>query len=713
MSCYVRGPRSPGRAETALCPGMRVRGSGGIPGPFTVLVVYGVTEVRDASSGNDEVGPARPAGDLEFVYRLFDGMPLMVIAMEGAEHRIAALTGMYRQFIGREDAVGRPLLEIFPELIAQQVSGIFDRVYATGQSESVRDFRIQYYRPDLGETVEIFLDFDTIARRGADGEVTGVMAHVQDVTARVRERQAAQAQVTEAQRRYEQARDVIDALQRELLPTGLPVLPRARIAASYLLADADTAAGGDWFDAVPMPDGRVALVVGDVVGHGVAASAAMGQLRVLLHEYLATTDGDIAAALSALDRATGRIRGARAATVCVVVLDPVTGALEYCTAGHPPLLVVSATESRYLPLTGAGPIGVDGKFTVEAIGTDYLGEGELALLYTDGILERPGRELAASTVELAQAAGDTAAGRALRDEVSSAPERVCTQTLELLTRITGHSDDITLLACQRVPARADLALRVDTDLESLVIVRERLDEWLTDAGVGQYDRDRIRHAVVELITNAIDHAHIDSPDRHTCQVIASLTDTGHLHAQVTDQGQWREPVPSIDRGLGLHLAEELVDTLRIEHDENGTTATVIYRVTTPARLLTAEDLVSRPAARASAHADTLLVLDQPSAPRPRIRVDGPIDAATVDEFNRTTRLAGVTGTRSLTMDLTGVTHLGSTGVAALHQLRRLHGDNGTALRLYAPAGTPADMILALVQIPHETHDPDYPPYTAT
>ena len=77
------------------------------------------------------------------------------------------------------------------------------------------------------------------------------------------------------------------ALQEALLPPALPVLPRARIAARYLPAGQEQAAGGDWFDAVPLTDGTVALMVGDVVGHGIAASAAMGQLRSVLDELLA------------------------------------------------------------------------------------------------------------------------------------------------------------------------------------------------------------------------------------------------------------------------------------------------------------------------------------------------------------------------------------------------------------------------------------------
>lgn len=266
----------------------------------------------------------------------------------------------------------------------------------------------------------------------------------------VRRRRTAQQQAVEAQRRCEQVRDVIDTLQRELLPAGVPVLPRVQIAASYLLADEDIAAGGDWFDALSLPDGRVALVVGDVVGHGVAASATMGQLRILLHERLAAT-ADIVTAARAVDAAAGRIRGARAATVCVAIIEPSRGELRYCTAGHPPPPVVTFRgEARYLPTTGPGPIGVGGDFTAGSVGTARLGAGEMVLLYTDGILERPGRDLAASTVELAQVAGDVAADRALRGDPAFPAERVCTQALELLTRVTGHSDDVTLLSGQIV-----------------------------------------------------------------------------------------------------------------------------------------------------------------------------------------------------------------------------------------------------------------------
>ncbi|HEU5473612.1 MAG TPA: SpoIIE family protein phosphatase [Actinophytocola sp.] len=651
------------------------------------------------------------AGDAETVRTVFNRMPRIIVAYEGPDLVVAAGSRAYRQFAGHADLVGKPLREALPELAGQQAFEFIEHAIETGESASLRDFRFQLIDEQTGQRVETFCDADATLYHWPDGSIRGIIYDIVDTTAAVRERQATQRRLAEAERRYAQARDVIEQLQRELLPAGVPVLPRVQIAASYLLADTETAAGGDWFDAVTLSDGRVALVVGDVVGHGVAASATMGQLRILLHERLAA-GCDVAAAVAALDTAAGRIRGARAATVCVVVIDPATGALEYCTAGHPPPLVLStAGDARYLPPTGAAPIGVGAAFGTEVIGTDALADGELVLLYTDGILERPGRELAQSTVELAQAAADIAADRALRGDTEFPTERVCTQTLELLTRVSGHTDDITLLAGQLVTPPPRLALRVAASPESLAGIRERLAAWLAGAHVSRKDTDALQHAVVELATNAIEHAYLDSPAHHTVTVTVTLTDAGLVDAQVADQGRWRQPVPSTDRGLGLQLAEGMVDTLHIDHDQHGTTATLTHRLTHPATLLTAGNMTGRPPARPPSHNGPLLVLDQPSAPRPRIRIDGPIDAATVTEFDQAIRTAGATGSRSLTLDLTEVTHLASAGIAVLHQLNALHHGNETDLRLYAPPGTPADMILSLVQLPHHTHDPDYPETT--
>jgi anti-anti-sigma factor len=368
-------------------------------------------------------------------------------------------------------------------------------------------------------------------------------------------------------------------------------------------------------------------------------------------------------------------------------------------------------EAGYLPTTGGGPLAVGGAFTEGQIGTGEVEPGGMLLLYTDGILERPGRELAAASVELATVAADVAADRAFRDSDLSSAERVCTQTLELLTRVTGHRDDITLLAGQRLTPMPPFDLTVEADPQELAMVRIRLETWLQAARVAPGNADAIEHAIVELVTNSIEHAYRESDgtaERRTCDIAVQLAQDGRLRASVRDHGLWREPEPAANRGLGLRLTAALVDQLNVSHDEHGTTATLELALTRPARLLTADQLASGQAVPPPAQADPLLILDQPWAPEPRIRIDGPIDASTAEQVEHGVRAAGAAGTRGLTVDLTGVSHLASAGVAALHRQTSAHGANGTALRLYAPTASPADVILTLVELEHATEDPHGP-----
>lgn len=668
------------------------------------------------SSEHDEDRQRREVGEAGEVRAVFDDLPVLLLGLEGPQHRIVAANAAYRDLVGRTELVGRTMAEVFPEIAGQQIYEIYDRVYQTGIPQVAREWHVQVDLEGNGELADLYFDFTVAPRRAGDG-VIGTTLSAVDVTERVRERQSAEHRAAEAERRFERVRDLVATLQRELLPAGLPVLPGVHVTASYLPAEADTSAGGDWFDASVLSDGRVALVVGDLVGHGVEASATMGQVRAVLRDRL--LDGDLEQAMIAADRLARREPAARGATVCVAVLDPADGSLWYCTAGHPPPLMIGTdAQTRYLPPTGAGPLGSDVGYPVAA---DRLDQGALLVLYSDGIIERPGRDHAASLVEFAQVAADAAADRILRGSGLPTTDRVCAQSIELLVRATGHTDDITMLAAQRTAPPAPLQLDLPANLGAIASAHRSLTSWMRRLDVGPADQAALQHAVGELVTNSVEHAYAGAPVPGRVRLDATLAPDGQLRLVVSDDGRWHERSPEAtgaQRGLGLVLVEKLVDTLHLDRSATGTTASVVHPLTRPGRLRTGPGIGPSAPPPSDTEPDLLLILDQPQAPAPRVRVDGPITAVTADQLAKELQRLTANGTRELTVDLTGTTLLVSVGVAALHHAVARARDHGTELCLYAPPGSTAHHVLTLVALPHATVDPHFadglldPPPTA-
>jgi anti-sigma regulatory factor (Ser/Thr protein kinase)/anti-anti-sigma regulatory factor len=382
------------------------------------------------------------------------------------------------------------------------------------------------------------------------------------------------------------------------------------------------------------------------------------------------------------------VRAAHATTVCLVELDPVTGELTYCTAGHPSPLVVAADGStRFLPATGATPLDTGGAFPVRR---DRLAPGDLLLLYSDGILERP-LAGAGSAVELARVAADAAAGRALHDPRSTAAERVCAQSIELLVRAGGHADDITLLAAQRVDVVPEMVMELPADPAALRGARARLGAWLGAAGAAEQDVFVLQHALGELATNAVEHAVSETP----VEVRAVLTVAGRVEATVTDHGGWRPPTRQAVRGRGLALTAQLVESLRVEPGAHGTVATVQHSLSRPARLLASFD----DAPTAKADPPDMIISELPGDDEARVRVDGPVDTTSAPRLRRELLRRGRGATVPVTVDLTGVTHLASAGVSALYQMVERHHEQKAELTLIASPGSPARQILDLVGLP--------------
>jgi GAF domain-containing protein len=228
-------------------------------------------------------------------------------------------------------------------------------------------------------------------------------------------------------------RDLVMSVQRSLLPATLPEHPGVRLDARYLPAEVRYGIGGDWYDAVLLPRGRILLLVGDVAGHGLKAAITMGQMRSAARA-LAPTHGP-AALLDALDQFTGTGPDVLSATAAVAVIDPAERTLRYCLAGHPPLLLrdPDGTLTRLDHARGA-LIGFGGGDRPEQVVT-FL-PGSCLVLFTDGLVERRGEIIDTGLARL---------GAALTAAATLDPANLCEALIEQSLPHTGRNDDTAIL----------------------------------------------------------------------------------------------------------------------------------------------------------------------------------------------------------------------------------------------------------------------------
>ena len=648
---------------------------------------------------------------LAIAREIFDALPVMVVALGGPEHRVIAANAACRAFLGRDDLVGKADRETFPELAGQHFYQILDRVYASGEAQVAREWRFQVDRGH-DTLVDSYIDFVCAPWHGPDGAVAGLVIAASDTTAQVQERNEALLRAADADRRYEAARNVVSDLQHALLPTMLPVLPQTRIAARYLVAGHEQAAGGDWFDAIVLADGIVALVVGDVVGHGVTASAAMGQLRAVLNDRL-VSNPDLADALAETDAFAARTPALHASTLALVALDPADGTLRYATCGHPaPLVIAKNGQTRFLPATGSGPLGTG---SVPVLSLARLEAGELVFLYSDGLIERPGCTAGDSMAELAKVAADAALNRAMpAGSAPSAPERVCQLTVELLTR-TGYADDVTALAAQRLPEPVPpLQLELPATLDALTMARGALTEWMQAIDPVADDRAALQLAVAEVLLNAVEHAYL--PDRAgVIGLDLSIRDEGYVECRIADHGTWQVPRNSTSsRGHGLMLVEHLIDDVLISHPPQmasvprgtrGTMVTLRHRFRRPA-LLGAESSAHH---RAHLSEEPFEVEAGLADNAGLVVVRGPVDVFTAEQLTRELLAVSAGGTLSLIVDLTDVCRLASAGVSALLGVREQLTVQLQDLTLIAEPGSDVATVLELVCLRYRAPAAPEPP----
>ena len=513
--------------------------------------------------------------------------------------------------------------------------------------------------------------------------------------------------MTEPERRFQATPQVVAELQRALLPPVLPVLPKLRMAAHYLAAGQNEKAGGDWFDAIPLADGSVALVVGDVVGHGIPAAAAMGQFCAVLRDLLAI-EPDLGTVLERADAFAARTPALRAATMALARLDPADGSLRYVTCGHPPPLVVGAAGepgsvpgAGFLPATGSGPLGTG---SAMVIGAAALRPGELLLLYTDGIIQRPDTPVAEALAELAETAAEVASpGPAAGSQTPA--DRVCHDTVRVIGR-SGFADDVTTLAAQLLSDPVpELYLEVPAEVASVLRVRRAFAQWLREIDATAIDGNDLLLAVAETITNAVEHAYpADRPGLVWFRAV--FRDDGILECQVTDHGNWRAPDPAVGhRGHGLMVAGQVVDYMRVSHAmppsgaepaSRGTVVTLRHRLRRPVTITAdAPRAVGQPASGAAFRMD----IDS-NGPVPCARVSGAVDGSSAERLVKQLLTACRGGTLPITLDLTGITYLASSGVRAIYQVKERLVEHHQDLTILAAAGSSAQNLLDLVRLPY-------------
>jgi signal transduction histidine kinase/DNA-binding NarL/FixJ family response regulator len=355
----------------------------------------------------------------------------------------------------------------------------------------------------------------------------------------------------------------------------------AVVAAVYQPGGEAMRVGGDWYLVAPLQrTGQIAVSVGDVVGHGLPAAIVMSRLRAAV-SATALTGAEPDAVLSSLDRYAAAIPGARCATVSYAVID--TGqsgtgdrasSISYSCAGHPyPLLVTPDQTPAFLQAGRRPPVAASASRLKANTAEQELPAGSLLLLYTDGLIERPGETLDEGFARLQAAA-------AYRAELSVG--EFCDELLERMAPPGGYTDDVVLLAVRPNHSTArSFATVVPATPANIPQARHRLRDWLIGIAVDPRRVADILLATGEAVSNAIEHGS-GGDSLRTVSVEAFVR--GHaVTATVSDTGRWSGDSSASQRSLrggrGLTMINGLADHVKTVRTAHGTRITLDFHHT--------------------------------------------------------------------------------------------------------------------------------------
>ncbi|HLJ59123.1 MAG TPA: SpoIIE family protein phosphatase [bacterium] len=501
-------------------------------------------------------------------------------------------------------------------------------------------------------------------------------------------------QAVERARLYAREHRVAETLQRAFLPGVLPQLPGIAVHAAYRSGGVrESDIGGDWYDVFRLPNGHLALSIGDVAGRGLRAAVTMGQLRqsiraaalehtdpsiVLKHvsDLLALTDGDDTMA-----------------TALFGVLDPNTCVLAYATAGHPaPILVGHDLEPARLGCGGL-PLGYLGDEPLP-LQTVELPAGSLLVVYTDGLVETRYDPI------VGEAAVIEAARRELAEATSDHAEGI-------VRRVLTHEpirDDIAVITLAVAGTRLDrFEITLPAEPRNAVLIRQALRRLALDAGL---DPDRLASvtvAVGEAVNNVIEHAY--GAKTGPVRVRARL-DGSVLRIDVADEGTWRPVRPADGGGHGLHVMKALVDVVEVDTTPAGTTVRLAVKLPDdrgPGRRAPSTADGSIPAAPLAVSGAPLAAVGPPRGVTalppghpvalkisqidgiPVVTVAGDLDLENTDAFAATLDRAARAESGTVIVSLGDATYLDSHAVGTLFRFGRRLTTNRRKLLVVAPS----------------------------
>ena len=440
---------------------------------------------------------------------------------------------------------------------------------------------------------------------------------------------------------YQTEHDLASTLQQALLPETLPRADGLELAVRYLPAEG-AAAGGDFYEAVELPGGRLGIAVGDI-----AATAPRPPPRWAN-----------CAARCAPTRSRAALRPACcSSSAATPTASPARAARRSSTPSSTPRRARCATPRRPSAAAVRGaerpravPRGARGVPLDRALGHVYedamspVPEGTTLVLYSDGAIERRGETLDTGLERMREAATESA---------QLAPEAFCTRLLDALMTGVRRLDDVALIAARvSAPAVAPLRLWLAARADQLAVVREAMRSWLASAGVEPGDAEVMVLAGGELCANAVEHAYPAGSDA-AVEVALSREPGGWLTLVVRDRGRWRLP-PSDpgSRGRGLKIVRALMHAVDVDEGADGTTVS--------ARYLPGGAPAPAPAAVGPASVE----IDRTGAV-PVMRLSGEIDRANASELEP--RLLAL-APGPVVVDLSGLAFLGSAGLQLLFTL---------------------------------------------